>query len=700
MPFTRVVTSPNVIIVTGGATSGTATSGGSTTLTDTSKSWTSNQWANRHVWIHTGTGAGQIRVVSSNSANALTVSRAWTTNPDSTSQYIVAHNFVDLKAANDAGSWGHVTGGNGQYRVEGARIEIGDDTTANRGFFGDVNKTISFSANSVGAWSGTEYWRGCHITVKSFGGIAFGRVLNEANRTSADGCSILTEASGVVFPIFGARNNGNNSANPNLIHLASTKFFTTNPSVRSIFGTNTPSAAGSIVWNSDFDRTEFNPGNADTYNVTIQGAMFGTSRASGSFNRVVIANMSAAAAYTHKEAEVSATFRNLVTRNVGSWFQFDNSGGPTTIDCFMVNPDPDVRSISAPNGTGGGARLWEQYEFDLLVRRSSDSAALSSARVRLTESTGAEVLNTTTTANGTIATQTLNRGFYTAAGGNTITPRTPHIMRIRRYGFLPLQVSLDISVKQTYNDFRAADPFVVAAEATAAAYNGIAADGVARTITISSSRTAQEIYDHVAWWQAQETNIQHDVSLSSPDGINYQIAANWTLVGAQNITFGNKRFSGALRYTAAGAYSPSLGTATLTLTAAGTYDLRGATISGTVTLVNTSAGAVTVQLQPGVTFVNSGPNITVDNAVSATFTVSGMVAGSRLLIRRTDTQAVLVNEAVAGTSRAYTYTHTANIPVEIVVRKATGSPAYQEWRTTATLTASGGAVTANQQLDE
>jgi hypothetical protein len=31
---------------------------------------------------------------------------------------------------------------------------------------------------------------------------------------------------------------------------------------------------------------------------------------------------------------------------------------------------------------------------------------------------------------------------------------------------------------------------------------------------------------------------------------------------------------------------------------------------------------------------------------------------------------------------------------------ATGSPAYQEWRTTATLTASGGAVTAIQQLDE
>jgi hypothetical protein len=151
---------------------------------------------------------------------------------------------------------------------------------------------------------------------------------------------------------------------------------------------------------------------------------------------------------------------------------------------------------------------------------------------------------------------------------------------------------------------------------------------------------------------------------------------------------------------ATGAYAPKLESATVRFTTAGTYDLRGAAISGTLTVANTSGGAVTVQVQPGVTVVNSGPSITVDNAVSATFTVSGMIAGSRLLIRRTDTQAVLVNEVVVGTSRAYTYTHTANIPVEIVVRKATGSPAYQEWRTTATLTSSGGAVAANQQLDE
>lgn len=160
------------------------------------------------------------------------------------------------------------------------------------------------------------------------------------------------------------------------------------------------------------------------------------------------------------------------------------------------------------------------------------------------------------------------------------------------------------------------------------------------------------------------------------------------------------RLSGSITYSVPGVITQALNNATLTFSTAGTYDFRTASITGTVTLINTSGGAVTVQLQPGVSFVNTGPNITVDNAVSATFTVSGMVVGSRLLIRRTDNQVVLVNEETTGTSRSYIYTHTADIPVEIVVRKATGSPAYQEWRTTATLTASGGAVVANQVLDE
>lgn len=141
----------------------------------------------------------------------------------------------------------------------------------------------------------------------------------------------------------------------------------------------------------------------------------------------------------------------------------------------------------------------------------------------------------------------------------------------------------------------------------------------------------------------------------------------------------------------------------------GTHTFYGNTFTGygadgttTAAIYNNSGGAVTIQLSAGdvVPTVRNGAGATTNVVLSAAYTISGLVAGSRLLIRRTDTQAVLLNETVAGTSRVYTYNYTADIPVEIVARKATGSPAYQEWRTTATLTSAGGAATANQQLDE
>ncbi|RUP37511.1 MAG: hypothetical protein EKK63_14680 [Acinetobacter sp.] len=72
--------------------SSTATAGASTTLTNSTKSWLTNQWANSQVRITAGTGIGQIRTITSNTGTVLTVSSAWTVNPDATSQYSIEGN--------------------------------------------------------------------------------------------------------------------------------------------------------------------------------------------------------------------------------------------------------------------------------------------------------------------------------------------------------------------------------------------------------------------------------------------------------------------------------------------------------------------------------------------------------------------------------------------------------------------------------
>jgi len=71
-----------------------ATSGTTTTIVDGSRgvneaSWGTNQWAGYWLFIFSGTGAGQIRQIVSNTGNTLTWSSAGTA-PDATSRYVIA----------------------------------------------------------------------------------------------------------------------------------------------------------------------------------------------------------------------------------------------------------------------------------------------------------------------------------------------------------------------------------------------------------------------------------------------------------------------------------------------------------------------------------------------------------------------------------------------------------------------------------
>lgn len=129
-------------------------------------------------------------------------------------------------------------------------------------------------------------------------------------------------------------------------------------------------------------------------------------------------------------------------------------------------------------------------------------------------------------------------------------------------------------------------------------------------------------------------------------------------------------------------------------TARGTlYGSAGASLKG-VRVVDGSGNEV-----PGFSRMQADDGTYYSPAASYTLTVSNIVNDSRILVRRTDTLAVIANQSVTTGSFTYSYVHTTDIPIEIVVRKATASPYYQEWRTTTTLSNSNNTQTANQLSD-
>ncbi|MFH1226845.1 MAG: hypothetical protein V1701_02940 [Planctomycetota bacterium] len=59
------------------------------TLTDALKFWDVNMWTGHYVRVVSGTGAGQVRIIASNTLNVLTLTNAWAAQPTTDSKYII-----------------------------------------------------------------------------------------------------------------------------------------------------------------------------------------------------------------------------------------------------------------------------------------------------------------------------------------------------------------------------------------------------------------------------------------------------------------------------------------------------------------------------------------------------------------------------------------------------------------------------------
>ena len=179
------------------------------------------------------------------------------------------------------------------------------------------------------------------------------------------------------------------------------------------------------------------------------------------------------------------------------------------------------------------------------------------------------------------------------------------------------------------------------------------------SITLSSGLNLQNLYDNTQWWSYQASNLSYDEPLSLTDGTNVSIDSLYTMYPANYITIDSKVLTGStIELTSVGSYSLLVGTTSLVFTAAsGTYDLRGSTILGTVTLINTGGGFLNVKLPYGTSVVTSGPNITIELSKLVTVSIPNLVAGTRVQLYDLDNSVELDNSVVSGTD-GYSYTHT------------------------------------------
>lgn len=265
----------------------------------------------------------------------------------------------------------------------------------------------------------------------------------------------------------------------------------------------------------------------------------------------------------------------------------------------------------------------------------------------------------------------------------------PFVVTARHYGF----------VFDEANPKRVVNGAVVVSESTAAAYTGVTINTGTPQITVASgtANTFQKVYDYIQAWAC--LNLTSTVYLTTLDKTNFSIPLacklEWAGMGADGTLVGGWLLLEA------GTHNYKLSGTKIDFTEVGDYNMGGTTFSGTVELVNSSVGAVTVSLPSGVSYTNTGPSITVSVA-SATLTIAANISlvGAEVRIYDLDnTPTGSLGTELAGTESApsstYAYSGTGGNVVWVQILAA----GYEEFGQELTLPATSTTFTALLRLD-
>lgn len=234
-------------------------------------------------------------------------------------------------------------------------------------------------------------------------------------------------------------------------------------------------------------------------------------------------------------------------------------------------------------------------------------------------------------------------------------PDAPFVTKVRHYGFMFEEGS----------PIRTVNPVAQATEAIAAAYTGVTINPATPKITVGAgtANTWRKLYDYYQAWAC--LNIDSLALLTSADGANFALPLScrieWPGMPANGTLSG-----GWLQLAAPGVHSYSLSGTKIEFMAAGTYNMGGSQLGGTVELVNTSGGAVVVQMPIGASYTNTGPSITVTlPSIDALISAPALIAGTRVQLYSITGGAQIYNAAIGAGGASFTLPYTAPIVVRL-----------------------------------
>lgn len=305
------------------------------------------------------------------------------------------------------GQWGRVWKTNLVQFMFDSKLYIGDGSTDT--WFVDTLKEIIFSDGIVGgSWEFLLYSRAnTHVT--------FGILENATLKTSSSGC---------IFRSLEDSQNANLFIYINTGALYSCTFAAVD---------NTPYHFVTVlndgpVWNCSCIKSVLFWGcRADFYNVYVTKSTlaFSDINVNSKMNLLFVTECNAA---LYAYAATATTISNTILRRNTYMMSVISA----TVDSNLINIDTDAWTFTY-SGTCTG-KIYRKNTIDIKVT-DKDNNNISGATVALVDKDGNSIFSVTTAANGTITQQTVSRGYYAQATGDTLQEYSPHTLTITMAGY-------------------------------------------------------------------------------------------------------------------------------------------------------------------------------------------------------------------------------------------------------------------------